>query len=232
MTDSAVILVGGRGTRLGSLTDETPKPLLPVAGRPFLLHVLDALQAHGIRRVCLATGYRAEKFADTLGPSWERLELTYSQEDEPLGTGGALRQALTAIAQPRVFVLNGDTLFRADLAALYQVHVEKGAQLSLILRPVDDVSRYGQILFSEGRAEAIREKCSTGPGYINGGIYLIEREPLLAETLPERFSIETDLLPKWIQAGVVACATSDAYFVDIGLPAALARADEDLRAHR
>ena len=228
MTDWAIILVGGRGTRLGPLTDQTPKPLLPVAGRPFLFHVLDYLITQKIRQVILATGYLAGEFEQALGRKYRSLTIAYSSEETPLGTGGAITLALSHIIASNVFVLNGDTYFPADLAALATVHRARSASLSLVLRRIPDVSRYGHITTEQDVVTALHEKGAIGPGLINGGIYLLKRDAFLADAPTGAFSLERELLPRWINRREVACTVTNNYFIDIGVPADLERAQHEL----
>ncbi len=226
--DTAIILVGGRGTRLGALTQQTPKPLLNVAGRPFLLHVLDYLVRQRIKKILLATGYLAGEFDYVLGADYRGVSLTYSHEDTPLGTGGAIALSMTLIEEQDVFVLNGDTYFPVDLSELAQVQVARQADLAMVLRQIPDVSRYGHITAAQGLVTAMHEKGATGPGLINGGIYLINRASFLADAPAGAFSLERDLLPRWIQRRAVASTVADCYFIDIGVPSDLARAHQDL----
>jgi NDP-sugar pyrophosphorylase family protein len=228
MNDSAIILVGGRGTRLGALTEQTPKPLLRVAGRPFLFHVLDYLIRHQIQKVILATGYLAGEFERELGSQYRSLSLAYSHETTPLGTGGAIAKALPLADATEVFVLNGDTYFSANLRELAEAQASRRASLSMVLRHIPDVSRYGHITLAQGLVTAMHEKGATGPGLINGGIYLINRPAFLADAPTGAFSLERDLLPRWIRQQAVACTVADGYFIDIGVPADLARAGHDL----
>ena len=227
MTDTAILLVGGRGTRLGALTDRSPKPLLRVAGRPFIYYVFDNLISQGVARAILATGYLGAQFDDIARSGYRGLAIHTCLEATPLGTGGAIVQAFKQCDATRAFVLNGDTLFKADLRALEQLHLASSAAFSIVLRQVDDVSRYGYISCEGGRVIAMHEKGASGPGYINGGVYLIERAPLLIAAPAAAFSVERDLLPRWIARGAVAGISSNGYFIDIGVPADLARAESD-----
>jgi D-glycero-alpha-D-manno-heptose 1-phosphate guanylyltransferase len=227
-SDTAILLVGGRGTRLGALTEQTPKPLLSVAGRPFLFHVLDYLIQQKIKRVILATGYLASEFEQALGSEYCGVSLAYSYEATLLGTGGAIALALAQTAAPEVFVLNGDTYFPADLTALDNVHTIQRASLSMILRRIPEVSRYGHITVERDLVTALHEKGATGSGLINGGIYLLNRAAFLADAPVGAFSLERDLLPDWIARQAVACTLADNYFIDIGVPADLERAQHDL----
>ena len=228
MTDSAIILVGGRGTRLGVLTEQTPKPLLPVAGRSFLFHVLDYLIRQQVKKVVLATGYLAGEFEQALGSEYRGVSLTYSHEAVPLGTGGAIALALASVGESDVFVLNGDTYFPVNLKELSKVHVCQKASLSMVLRHIPDVSRYGHMTVEQDVVTAVHEKDISGPGLINGGIYLVNRSAFLADAPAGAFSLERNLLPRWIPQRAVACTVADNYFIDIGVPADLARAQYDL----
>jgi len=229
MSDTAIILVGGRGTRLGSLTEQTPKPLLSVAGRPFLFHVLDYLIQQQIQKVILATGYLAGEFEQALGSKYLGVSLSYSHEVDPLGTGGAIALALASSAgASEVFVLNGDTYFPVDLTELSKVHASRRASLSMVLRHIPDVSRYGHITAAQDIVTAMYEKGTSGPGLINGGIYLINRAAFLADAPSTNFSLERELLPRWIPRQTVACTVAESYFIDIGVPADLARAQREL----
>ena len=228
MIDCAIILVGGRGTRLGTLTEQTPKPLLNVSGRPFLFHVLDYLIIQNIKQVILATGYLASEFEQTLGSKYRNLSIDYSSEAVPLGTGGAIALALSHVDTPDVYVLNGDTYFPADLSALAAVYTTEKVSLALVLRRIPDVSRYGHIAAKNDVVTAMHEKGAFGPGLINGGIYLVNRTAFLADAPVGTFSLERDLLPSWIARQAVACTVADTYFIDIGVPADLLRAQHEL----
>jgi D-glycero-alpha-D-manno-heptose 1-phosphate guanylyltransferase len=226
--DTAIILVGGRGTRLGARTEQTPKPLVDVAGRPFLFHVLDYLLRQNIRRVILATGYLGRKFEQTLGSSYRGLAIDYSYEEAPLGTGGAIALALNQTGESEVFVLNGDTYFPVELNALVALQTEKRTSLSMVLRRVTDVSRYGQITLEQNLVTELQEKGAARPGLINGGIYRLNRSAFIGDAPMGAFSLERDLLPRWVSCGKVAGTVAADYFIDIGVPADLQRAQEDL----
>lgn len=140
----AIVLCGGLGTRLGELTRDTPKPLLEVAGQPFVGHVLDHLQAGGVRQVCLAVSFHWQKLKDVLGDRWNGLPLAYSVEQQPLGTGGAIRQALAAMGWSESLIANGDTLVHAQPALLQQLGRQHDADVVLALKHVPDTARYGR----------------------------------------------------------------------------------------
>jgi NDP-sugar pyrophosphorylase family protein len=225
-TTQAVLLAGGLGTRIAGLSGGRPKVLLPVGGRPFLHHLLDWLAARGIERVLLLTGVGADEveMAARVGAP-AGLELSASREAGPLGTGGALRLALPKL-DARFFLLNGDTFFDADLAALEAAHLAAApggvlATLGLVRFP--DAREKGSVeLDAAGHVARFVEKGREGPGLINGGLYLIER-PLVAH-IPEgrAVSLEREVLPGLIdidgRPGLMG-VVFEARFVDIGLPA-------------
>lgn len=219
-----IVLVGGFGTRLQSVVPDVPKPLAPVAGRPFLGYLLDAYAAAGMRRTILATGYRAELVSEFAGKSWNGMEIAYSHEDAPLGTGGAIRQAALLINGESAHVANGDTFLRYSPRMLERAAIDLGASMSVALVQVEDVGRYGAVGVREGRIHAFHEKGGSGPGLINAGSYFLGRDAIA--DLPSRttFSFETDvLLPKSAE-GDVAAYTDTCGFIDIGVPEDYARA--------
>jgi D-glycero-alpha-D-manno-heptose 1-phosphate guanylyltransferase len=224
----AVVLCGGLGTRLGDLTKEMPKPLLEVAGRPFMHHVLGKLAAAGIADVTLATSFHWEKIATVYGNAWQGLRIRYSVEAEPLGTGGAIKQAMHEAQASEALVLNGDTLFDMDLAALMALHAHKRAQVSVAVRRVPDVSRYGAVTMdAEGRIVQFGEKRQQGEGLINAGVYVVNAE-VFGGIEAARFSFEQDVLASGIGRLRLCAMEAAGYFIDIGIPEDLARAGRDL----
>lgn len=217
-TKTAIILAGGRGTRLGELTKDAPKPLLPVAGRPFIFHLLDYLKAQGIKKVILSVGYLGHQFEGLLGKRYQELSLEYSIETTPLGTGGALAQALTMTNEENAFALNGDTLFCADLKKLEEVHEWQQAAVSIILRYVEDTNRYGCIEFEQEHVTQIHEKGIAGPGYINGGIYLFRKNqwPRSGFQNQKDYSLEKQVFPWFLRHRTIAYVASNNDFIDIG----------------
>ncbi len=222
MLRQAVLLAGGLGTRLGALTAETPKPLLEVAGRPFLFHLIENLRRFGIDRFLLSVGYRAEQFEHVLGDgSAFGVTIEYVREDEPLGTGGALRLARDQLDE--TFVLaNGDTLFDVNVLALACAMRDRGCEAAVGLRRVAEASRYGRVAESDGRVLRFEGVGHAGEGWINGGVYALRRESV--DRLPEgRSALEADLLPELAGLGKLAAVRSEAFFIDIGIPDDLAR---------
>lgn len=218
-TDEAIVLAGGRGTRLQAVVRDVPKPLAQVANRPFLAWLLDHLAASGIRRVLLATGYLAVQIEAAIGCRWQGMQIVYSVEKVPLGTGGALRLAARHLQGSSVHVLNGDTFLRYSPAALQAAARAVSAPIAVALAQVDDVARYGAVGVAEGKVVRFEEKGRTGPGLINAGVYFLDMEALgLLAAAPEVFSLETELLTRQVATGRVAAFTDTTGFIDIGVP--------------
>jgi mannose-1-phosphate guanylyltransferase len=231
----AILLVGGRGTRLRPLTISTPKPLLPTAGVPFLAHQLAKAAAAGVTRVVLATSYRAEMFVGSLGDgSAFGLEIVYVQEDTPLGTGGAIRNAAQALrggpGRP-VLVLNGDVLSGHDLAAQLDLHGKAEAAVTLHLVEVSDPARFGCVpTDADGRVTAFLEKTPQPvTNRINAGCYVFRRDVI--EEIPPGVvtSVERETFPALIDAGAVVMGyLDDSYWLDVGTPEAFVQGSCDL----
>lgn len=218
----AVILVGGKGTRLASVVSDVPKPLAPVHGRPFLDYVLDYLCASGqVSRFILATGHLADKVEAHYGARYRGIDILYSRETDPLGTGGAVLNAMRQLTLSTPFLLlNGDSFVDADLLALQQLHQASASGLTLALFPVDDAARFGTVCVAGSRVSAFSEKTGLNqPGLINSGIYLIEPavlQPWLQDRAP--LSLETAIMPQLVAANRVHALVGGSRFIDIGLP--------------
>jgi NDP-sugar pyrophosphorylase family protein len=224
---AAVILAGGRGTRLQTVVADRPKPLAPVNGRPFLAYLLDQVADAGIARVVLSTGYLAEQFEQVIGSKYRGMEVVYAQENEPLGTGGAIRFAGSLANADQLLITNGDSYCDTDLRAYIDWHQTGGHDVSLMLVRVSDASRYGTVeMSSDGRINAFLEKRpEAAPGYINAGVYLIRRAIL--EQIPEGpSSIERDVFPKLLERLVVKGWVTEGAFIDIGIPSDYERSHE------
>lgn len=221
--EEAVILAGGLGTRLRAVVSDVPKPMAPIAGRPFLEWLLEGLARRGVRRAVVATGHLAEVLEGRLGAACAGVALAYSREETPLGTGGALWKALALCRAPRVLALNGDTWLGADLAAL--AAAAEGADGAIAARPVADRARYGALLLGEGgRLLGMEEKGPAGPGLINAGLYLLPRDLPARRPTAGAFSFEAEVLarPGGLDLRAVPVAAAD--FLDIGTPEDFARA--------
>lgn len=223
----AVLLVGGRGTRLGALTAQKPKPLLPVAGRPFLSFLVERLAAQGFSNLLLLTGYLAPEF-DRFQAEWadRGVTVTCRVEAEPAGTGGALQFALPDLA-PEFLLLNGDSLFAIDLAEFVVPPLPPGIDGRLALRAMPVADRYGTVELAQGRIRGFQPRApNAGPGVINGGVYWLRREAIAAPC-PSPCSLEADIFPRLAAAGRLEGRVLAGYFLDIGIPEDYARAQID-----
>ncbi|PVM89162.1 HAD-IIIA family hydrolase [Caulobacter endophyticus] len=209
----AVVLVGGLGTRLGALTKETPKPLLPVGGRPFLHYLIEEVLRHGVQEILLLAGFRAEKLSE-ISALYPQVRLIV--ESSPLGTGGALRNAAEFLDE-RFFFLNGDSLFDVNLWDL--ASISSGATATLALRKVPDVSRYGPVALEGEVVTAFGESTgAVGEGVINGGVAVLSRDVLADFPQAEQVSIERDVYPRLASEGRMKGRAYDRPFIDIGVP--------------
>lgn len=222
--DEAIVLAGGLGTRLRTVVQDLPKPLAPVAGRPFLAWVLDRLASAGIRRTILATGYGAATIRDTVGDAWQGMDIVHSVETQALGTGGAVALAARALQGDGVHVLNGDTWLAYDPHALEAAMRAAGTRAAIALAHVDDAGRYGAVDVDGGRVVAFREKSGQGGGAINAGCYCLSRAALAAFPERDAFSLERDVLPGLAAAGELVAFDDTRDFIDIGVPEDYARA--------
>jgi mannose-1-phosphate guanylyltransferase len=231
----ALVLAGGEGTRLRPLTLSLAKPVMPLAGRPFLTFMLDWLRRHGVDDVLLSCGYRSHDVERVLGHEHRGMRLRYVVEDAPLGTAGPLRLAADeGVLEDRVLVLNGDCLTDIDLSAEIAQHDATGARATLALVAVDDTSSYGVVPTLEGgEVEAFLEK-RPGPAptnRINAGAYVLERDVLDLVPAGRAVSIEREVFPELVGNGLYGF-DSDAYWIDIGTPERYLEATYDLLAGR
>jgi mannose-1-phosphate guanylyltransferase len=230
----AILLVGGQGTRLRPLTISTPKPLLPTAGVPFLAHQLARAESVGVERIVFATSYRAEMFEEAFGDRAYGVDLVYVCEDEPLGTGGAIRNAASALTcggDEPVLVLNGDILSGHDVQSQLALHEKAGAAVTLHLTPVDDPSRFGCVPTDEdGRVTAFLEKTPNPvTDQINAGCYVFRRDAIEAIPQGEVVSVERETFPRLIESGAIVMGYVESrYWLDVGTPEAFVQGSRDL----
>jgi NDP-sugar pyrophosphorylase family protein len=225
-----VILAGGKGTRLSSVSGETPKVLMPVAGRPFLSHLLDQVRHMGARRVILSTGFQAQQVDDFVaGLLPIGLKVLTSVEPEPLGTGGGLRHALPKIESTSVLVMNGDSYVDTDFRALEGAHAKA---ITLLLTDVPDTARFGRVESdAAGAVTAFTEKGAAGPGAINAGVYLVERSVIESIPAGRAVSLEREIFPAYIGRGLRAVRGAFR-FIDIGTPDSYREAENFFRNKR
>lgn len=222
---TAYVLAGGFGTRLRQAVPDRPKALAEILGRPYIHHLLDGLAPLGVRRVVLCTGHLADMLEDGLGADYRGMELLYSREDAPLGTGGALALAFSRHPAELALCLNGDSLTDADLGAYLRWFEPRRESAALLLAPVEDAGRYGRVeLDGAGRVTGFSEKGADGPGLISAGVYLLRPGALARLTPGEPASIEQDLFPALAAGGDLCGWATSARFLDIGTPESYAAA--------
>lgn len=225
----AIILAGGLGTRLQHLLRDLPKPMADISGQPFLAILLHHLQKQGISSVILSVGHKHEAIENYFGHGWNGLKIKYAVEQEPLGTGGALKPALGFTDQNLVLVVNGDTFFDVKISAFCDFHRQKKAMLSLALKPMKNFDRYGTVTIdSKCRITGFKEKRLMESGLINGGVYLLSKNIFDGLDLPDKFSFEKDFLEKRFLEKPFYGMISEGYFLDIGIPEDYARAQHEL----
>ncbi len=233
----AVLLVGGQGTRLRPLTVNTPKPMLPVAGVPFTVHQITRARDAGVRRIVLATSYRAEVFAAFIEDADLGIEVVIATEEEPLGTGGAIRHALTYLdsgPDDPVLIFNGDVLSGLDIAGLVATHVASDSDVTLYLTPVEDPRAYGLVpIDADGRVQAFLEKPSTPEeivtDLINAGCYVFKRSVIEQIPAGRVVSVERETFPGLLEAGALVRGVVDSgYWLDVGTPLAFVQGSRDL----
>jgi mannose-1-phosphate guanylyltransferase len=236
-----ILLVGGFGTRLSPLTNRTPKPMLPIANLPVTEHQLLVAKAAGITKVVLATAYLAETFTPYFGDGskWG-MELKYALETEPLGTGGAIRNAaeliLAEISEDEpIVVFNGDVLSRHNLAAQIKLHQSSSAVATLHLVSVEDARPYGCVPFDNtGRVTDFLEKMANPvTNTINAGCYVFNPEVVKEIELGKVVSVEREVFPELLKAGkVIQAFVDDSYWLDMGTPKALLKGSQDYVGNR
>lgn len=233
----AVLLVGGQGTRLRPLTINTPKPMLPVAGVPFTVHQITRARDAGVTRIVLGTSYKADVFKDFIDANDLGIEIVIATEDEPLGTGGAIRHVLPYLesgADDPVLVFNGDVLSGLDIAGLVRTHQDTGSDVSLYLTAVEDPRAFGLVpTDANGRVTQFLEKPQTPEeivtDQINAGCYVFKRSVIDSIPTGRPVSVERETFPGLLESGAVVSGIVDrGYWLDLGTPLAFVQGSRDL----
>lgn len=227
----AIILAGGFGTRLKKLNLDIPKPLVPVAGKPFLENLMSYLAFYSVDHVVLSVGYLGDKIKKHIGASWQGMSISYAREDHPLGTGGGVKKALQQCREDRVWVLNGDTFFDVNLRDMADFHEKNEGVFTVAGKQMQRPARYGLIRYDNRlRIIGFEEKNPAATeGVINGGVYLINKRNFLKKSLSGTFSLEHDFLEVYAGKEKFMLYLSDGYFIDIGIPEDLKKAQDDSR---
>ncbi len=236
MIKEAIILAGGLGTRLRSVVSDLPKCLAPVAGKPFLHYVIDHLKKEGITNFIISVGYRNEDIIHFITKNFpfhassdSGIKFQFSVEEEPLGTGGAIKLSCEKLIGTEVIICNGDTLFEVDIKRLGNFHQQNNADCSLSLKPMTDFNRYGVVELDKDQSiKSFKEKQFYKTGLINGGVYALNAAAFFDENLPDKSSFEKDYLEKFVGKRKMYGLVQEEYFIDIGIPEDFKRAQSEL----
>lgn len=223
-----IILAGGFGTRLQSVVKDVPKCMAEVAGEPFLYHLFNYADKEAFGHVILSLGYKADVVLEWLEGKTFPFQISYVIEDEPLGTGGAVKLAFGKVFGQSAYVINGDTFFDINTDTLSDFHTRKNASISLALKPMTDFDRYGSVELNENaRITRFNEKQYRAEGLINGGVYLIDKAIFSSFDLPDKFSFEKDIMEAHLHDIAIYGQSFDNYFIDIGIPSDFEKANKD-----
>lgn len=223
-----IILAGGLGTRLRSVVEDLPKCMATVAKRPFISYIFDHLERSEFNHVVLALGYKSDIILEWLETQNRSFKISYIIEQEPLGTGGAIKSAFLKIEGDSALVLNGDTYFDIDIDSLISFHAKKKADISLALKAMKDFDRYGSVhLDTDCRINKFEEKRYLREGLINGGVYFINRNVMSNSFTNSKFSFEKEILENQVGTLKIYGLPFDNYFIDIGIPTDYEKANLD-----
>lgn len=217
----AIILCGGLGTRLRTVVSDVPKTMAPINGKPFMMLQVEKLIKLGVNKIVFAVGYKKDIIRNFFGEEYKGVKIIYSEEEKPLFTGGAMKQALSYIDEDDVVVMNGDIWVDVDLNAMMQQHKDLGAWVTIAVKPMSNFCRYGNVILAENGVDIVDfiEKKPTEHGNVNLGVYIVKRN--IFDDLPElgdAFSFENDYLTPNIKNRMRAAFRYDGYWIDIGVP--------------
>lgn len=222
----AVVLAGGFGTRLRSVVSDVPKPMAPVNGEPFLSYILRRLAREQFTRIVLSVGYKAEIISAWFGDCFEGMDIGYQLESSPLGTGGAIRSALSQVQSDHAFVLNGDTFLDLNIRELEEIWQRTNEPL-IVGRHIADASRYGRLTIIDEIVTAFVQDHANTPGVINAGAYVVPTNLFDNFSANDPFSFEADFLASEVRRRRFRSYLATGYFIDIGIPGDYARAPSD-----
>ncbi|HSF44621.1 MAG TPA: HAD-IIIA family hydrolase [Chitinophagaceae bacterium] len=224
-----MILAGGSGTRIQEKLPGLPKALAPIGDKTFIDHLIHLYVSKGIERFVFCLGEYKDQLIKHIEINYPRINKAFVCESQPLGTGGAVKNALAHCRDNNILIVNGDTYFPIDLESAATFHDQTQAECTLVLKPSKDLSRFGKIKIGDnGRVTQFLEKAGTGEGLINGGTYLLNKQAFLQHQLPDIFSFEKEYLEKYFDRARIFGLSQDVYFIDIGIPEDLARAQTEL----
>ena len=213
----AIILAGGKGTRLHSIISSVPKPMAPINGRPFLELIMQQLSDYSFERIILSTGHLGDVIQAHFGPKFKNIDIIYINEPAPLGTGGAVKEAMQACQEDHVYIINGDSFQLVDFNEV-EAYWQCNKNPIMIAAAVADTSRYGALLIDKKQVIGFSEKGKTGSGYINSGYYVFNKTQIHLFPNQAVFSLEQDFLEKDIHLQHYDFFESKSSFIDIGIP--------------
>lgn len=224
-----IILAGGMGTRLQSVVSDVPKCMAPVAGHPFLYYLITSLIEAGFNHIIFALGYKHEIIEEWIQTNAFPIDISTVIEETPLGTGGAVKLALSKAETNEVFVLNGDTFFGVRYPEMLNLHKSTQSAVTVALKRMKKFDRYGVVDIEQPTSRILRfnEKQYCESGLINGGVYLINRHEL--DNFPMKFSLEKDFFETAVRTSTLSGYISEGYFIDIGIPEDYERAQTDFK---
>lgn len=226
--NEVIILAGGVGTRLNSVVPNLPKPLASIGAKPFLTLLLKRLELQGFSDVVLSVGYLHQKIIDYFGNKYGSLNIKYSIEPTLLGTGGAIAKSIKLTSTNPILVLNGDTLFKINYSRMMDVHEEYESKITIGLKKVPDVGRFGKVIVKNNKIIGFEEKSKKGFGLVSTGVYIINREIFTGFEMPTSFSFEIDFLSRFVHSIKPTAFIKNSYFIDIGVPKDYKRAKDEL----
>jgi D-glycero-alpha-D-manno-heptose 1-phosphate guanylyltransferase len=215
----AIILAGGLGTRLRSIVNDLPKCMAPVNDKPFIYYVIKNLQEQGVTKFIFSLGYKHKELIEYINTLLPNSNKYYIVEDEPLGTGGAIKNAYNLTKQRDVIITNGDTLFKVDIKKLLEFHKENNSDCTLSLKPMFKFDRYGVVELNHMKNISLfKEKKYYESGLINGGFYVLNMKKFVEKKFNDKFSFEKEYIEKFYLFEKIFGVITDSYFIDIGIP--------------
>lgn len=218
--NEAIVLAGGLGTRLQKVVADVPKPMALVNEIPFLEYIIRYLSNFGIDTIILSVGYKYEVIERHFGNEFRGVKILYAIENEPLGTGGAISLSLEKAKGNEVLIMNGDTFFDVNINELYDFYQRTNSKTAVALREVEDVSRYGAVIIDDQGVlvDYLEKSASQGQGWINGGMYILNRVEYQKNVFERKYSFEKDYLEKFAGSKLIYGKKFNSYFIDIGVP--------------
>ena len=226
----AIILAGGKGTRLQSAVANIPKPMALIDNVPFLTYLLNYLKKYNIEHVILSTDNKWEAIHEHFGDNYKSIRISYAVEEEPLGTGGGIKLAMEKVEGEDVYILNGDTFFDVNLCDLSEFYFVHQADMTITVKRKSNFFRYGTVELDVCKVVGFKDKQLLKSGLINGGIYLMKKNLFKAFNMPDKFSLQTDFMEKHLSNLRICAMRCSEYYIDIGIPADYEKANKDLPA--